>query len=137
MEASAPRRAPGCKQGNLSCRLKPDVLRLRGADQQHELGVTDPVVAEVVHLVGRIQDHVLRSETLLRNAPRPLPAHGDAPFQYQVGFLHWSRIAAYPDTLWEVDHVQAILAGRRTPLHRYRPVGPTLNPRLAVAWHSG
>jgi hypothetical protein len=70
----------------------------------------------MVDPAGWVEDHVLRAEALFDPLPRILPAHGDAPFQHEIGVLYRARIAGYSDTARQVDDVHAVPAGRRTAL---------------------
>src|SRR5258708_25426469 len=91
-------------------------LRLWGADEQHELSIADAILAEIVNPARRVEDHVLWAKALFDRMPGLLPADSDAALQGQIRVLDRARIASYPDTLRQMDHVHPILAGRSTAL---------------------
>src|SRR5262245_27450299 len=91
-EASIPARAAsprgaGRSHRHGSCRLELNVLRLRGADEQHELRVSNAIVAEIVRPAGWVEDHVMWAESLFDRMPGLLPADSDAALQNQIRVL--------------------------------------------------
>src|SRR5207244_13620978 len=75
-----------------------------------------PVVAETTRPAGRVKDHIPLAEALFDGFAAVFPADGQGAVEHEIRILDRPVIAAHPDALRQMDHLQAIAARGRPGL---------------------